>query len=73
MTDGAVTEVVRDGTNGYVVANDPAAFADVATTLIEDEILRTRFAVASVQIAKEYSEATQTNKLLEYIQTLIKA
>lgn len=73
MTDGAVTEVVRDAVNGYVVDNDPAAFARAATKLIKDKKLRKRFATASVQIAQEYGEAAQTRKLLAYMQTLIKA
>lgn len=72
MTDGTVTEVVRDNVNGYVVDNDPAAFARAAVTLIKDKKLRKRFATASVQIAQEYSEAAQTHKLLAYIQTLIR-
>lgn len=72
MTDGAVTEVVRDSVNGYVVANDPAAFAQAAVTLIEDKKLRERFATASAHIASEYGEAVQTYKLLEYIQSLPK-
>jgi glycosyltransferase involved in cell wall biosynthesis len=71
MTDGAVTEIVHDGTNGYVVDNDPAAFAQAAMMLIKDKKLRKRFAASSIQIAGEYSEAAQTNKLLMYIQSIL--
>lgn len=72
MTDGAVTEVVCDGVNGYVVDNDPIAFAQAAATLIKDKKLCERFSAASVQIASAYNEAAQTHKLLEYIQNLPK-
>ncbi len=72
MTDGAVTEVVRDGRNGFIVGNDPLAFAHAALELLRDTKKRLQFSAASKQLAAEYTEVIQTTKLLAHIQNLLK-
>lgn len=47
---GGVSEIVRNGENGYVLDNSPELFAQHIATIIEDKELYDRFAEASLQI-----------------------
>ena len=73
MTDGTVTEVVRDRENGLIVANSAEAFATAALDLIRDSQKRQVFACRSSAIARQYSEAAQTAKALAFVEQSITA
>ena len=47
---GGVSEIVRNGENGYVLDNSPELFAQHIATILEDKELYDRFAETSLQI-----------------------
>ena len=63
--DKYVTEAVIDGENGFVARNSAASIAEKVIRLFDDPDLRKTFGKASVEIARRYSERTQTVKLEE--------
>lgn len=63
LTDRYVSEVVRDGENGFVARNNPTHFAECVERLLTDDKLRREFSENSRQLARMYGEYTQTKKL----------
>ena len=68
IVDRYVSEVVRDGENGFVARNNPAHFAECVIKLLEDKKLAATFSEASKQLARQYGEYTQTKKLEQIYQ-----
>ncbi|MGF7228469.1 MAG: glycosyltransferase [Candidatus Saccharibacteria bacterium] len=69
--DGEVTEVVKDGENGFISENTADALATGVLAILSDTKLRQRFAAHSKRIARRYSEAAQTDKLLAVMYDVI--
>lgn len=65
LTDGDVSEVVRDGENGFVADTNPQSMAEKVVDILSDASLREKFSIASKHIAAEYTEVEQTRKLDE--------
>ncbi len=63
LTDGGVSEVVRDGENGFVADENPQSMAEKVVAILNDTRLREKFGEASKRIAGEYTEIEQTKKL----------
>lgn len=64
MVDEPVTEVVRDGQNGYFCRNDPAEMAAKIAAILASPQTRTRMSTASRTIAGEFTEQRQSDKIL---------
>ena len=63
LIDQKVTQVVRDGENGYFVENTPEDMSDRVIELLEDESLRKKMGASSKKIAATLTEASQVKKL----------
>lgn len=71
MIDPILSEVVRDGENGYIVENSADAFADAVIDLLKHPKKRQEFGEASKRLAKKYTEARQIKKLEKIYQGAI--
>lgn len=61
---GGVTEVVSDGTHGFVVPPaDPRALSEAILTLLGDESLRTRFGEAGRRRASDFDISTAVKRV----------
>lgn len=73
MCDHDLNDVFREGKNGLVAANDPQDFAAMVTEILSDTAMQQRFARASRRQAAEFSEAAQTEKLVDFYRELLHA
>ena len=64
MIDEPVTEVVKDGVNGYFCQNDPIDMAAKVRLILEDPGLHKKMAAESRVIAHKFSEKAQTEQIL---------
>lgn len=73
MIDEPVTEVVKDGVNGYFSRpDDPIDMAAKISAILEDPKLQKRMGAASKKIAADYSEKIQSDKLLVIFKDILK-
>lgn len=71
LIDQGVSEVVRDGENGYFARNNPTDFARKVIELLGSPTTRARFGARSKQLAGRYTEKHQIKKLVKLYQTII--
>lgn len=71
MIDPNLSEVVFDGDNGYIVHNNPTDFADAVDKLLGDAKLRAAFGKRSRELAGQFTEAGQVQKLEKLYETAI--
>lgn len=64
MVDEPVTEVVKDGVNGYFCKDDPIDMAAKIRRILEDPKLQKKMSTQSRKIAKAFSERAQSKKIL---------
>lgn len=50
---GGISEIVRNGENGFVLENDPQLFADKIAAILSDREMYERFCVRSLQLYEE--------------------
>jgi len=72
MIDEPVTEVVKDGVNGYFAKDDPIDFAAKICKILEDPKLQKKMGAASRKIAAAFSERAQTKKITDIYDTILK-
>lgn len=73
ILDKDVTEVVKNGENGFVARNNAKSIADSIVKILSDPKLKKQFSKRSKELACEYSELTQTQKLVTiYEEALVK-
>ncbi len=72
LIDGAVTEVVKDAKNGFVVDDKPQSMAERVAFLLSDEPTRKAFGRQSRQLAGQFTETKQTKKLEQLYQRALK-
>lgn len=71
LIDQGVSEVVRDGENGYFAKNNPTDFARKVVDLLKSPVKRTKFGECSKELAMRFTEREQAVKLVElYEQTI---
>ncbi len=58
-------DIVRDGMDGFLTANDQTAFAAAITKLLNDQDLHKKFSRAALRRAHEFSLGSTTDRLLE--------
>jgi glycosyltransferase involved in cell wall biosynthesis len=63
MIDEQVTEVIKDGKNGYFCKNDPADMAEKVERILSDDKLRTKMSAESRRSAALFSERNQAKKI----------
>lgn len=71
MIDEPVTEVVKDGVNGFFATNDPIDFAAKVRAVLEDRALQKKMSAASRKIAAAFSERTQTQKIVDIYEAVL--
>ena len=71
MVDPSLSEVVKDGVNGYIVDNDIHAFASAVIDLLGDPEKREGFGAESKKLASKYTENKQIKKLEKIYQDVI--
>ena len=71
LIDQGVSEVVRDGENGYFARNNATDFARKVIDLLSSPTKRDRFGIRSKQLAQRYTEKYQIKKLERLYQTII--
>jgi glycosyltransferase involved in cell wall biosynthesis len=68
IVDRDVTEVVRDGYNGFYARDNAKSLADKIIKILSDKSLAKKFARNSIRLSSEFSELRQTEKLVEIYQ-----
>jgi glycosyltransferase involved in cell wall biosynthesis len=71
MIDHKVTEVVKDGVNGYFCNDDPIDMAAKLHKILEDPTLRKKMSAQSKKIAKQFSEKAQCSKIMDLYNQII--
>ena len=71
VNDLAIADAVTDGSNGFLVPEDPQALAHAADRILGDAELWRMMSAAAVSRAKELSIANQTQRLLGVYEGLL--
>ncbi len=71
IIDQGVSEVVKDGLNGYFAENTPESIAEKTISLLVDPEKRRQFGVESKNLAAKFTESRQVKKLEKLYQKLI--
>lgn len=71
IIDTEVSEVVRDGVNGFFVKNQPKSVADAVIKLLKSPVRRQKFGAESKRLATKFTERRQVRKLEKLYQKLI--
>ena len=71
LIDRNLSEVVRDGENGYLVSNNPADLAKKVISLLRSPVKRANFGEQSKKLAMKYTERRQIRKLEKLYQQVI--
>jgi 1,2-diacylglycerol 3-alpha-glucosyltransferase len=71
MIDGDISEVVKDGVNGFIAKNSTRDFAAKILKILADNKLRRRMSAESTTLAVEVSPGKQAEKLLRLYQETI--
>ena len=72
MCDQNVNEVFQCDENGLLARNDPDDFADKITQILTDDVMYKKFSDRSRELAAEFSELAQTEKLVELYRQLLR-
>lgn len=73
MIDEPVTEVVKDGQNGYFCKNDPIDMAAKINHVLDDPARYKRMSAASRKIAGKFSELRQSKKIIDIYEHIIRS
>jgi glycosyltransferase involved in cell wall biosynthesis len=73
MIDEPVTEVVHDGVNGYFSKNDPIDMAAKVNHVLDDPANYKKMSKASREIAGQFSEKIQSEKILDIYEHIIRS
>ncbi len=72
MIDETVTEVVKDGINGFFsYPDDPIDMAAKVRTILENPALQKKMSAAGKKNAKKFSEETQAKKILKIYRKIL--
>ncbi len=73
LIDRDVSEVVKDGVNGYYAENDPHDFAEKVLSILKSPKKRTEFGEQSKKLALRYTEKRQIHKVIDLYERVIAA
>ena len=71
MIDPELSEVVFDGENGAIVANDPVVFGNAIIDILADDKKRASYSARSRELSAQFTEAGQIKKLEKLYETAI--
>ena len=71
MIDPDLSEVVMDGENGYIVPDSVNEFADAVVRILSSPTLQKTFRKRSRELAAQFTEAGQIEKLVKLYETAI--
>lgn len=71
MIDPILSEVVKDGVNGYIVNDTVKDFAAAVIDLLSDEEKRTAFGAESKKLSSKFTEGKQIKKLEKLYEKII--
>lgn len=72
VTGGGASEGVQDGVNGFVVKNDPAAFADRILATLSDDILMAQLGEGARRIARMNTPEMSAQRVVEVYRKAIR-
>lgn len=72
IVDKKVSEVVKDGKNGFFANPNGLSIARKVLEILDDAKLRNKFSKNSIKIASKYSEEIQVQKQIDLYEKLIK-
>jgi glycosyltransferase involved in cell wall biosynthesis len=72
MCDQNVNEIFQANENGLLARNDPHDFADKIAQILGDDALCKKFSARSRKLAPQFSELSQTEKLVEFYRELLR-
>lgn len=73
ICDKLVSEVVKDGQNGFYCKSEPTDMAAKIAKILSDEKLQSKMSVASGQIATHFGEHQQAQKIVSLYKTILKS
>lgn len=73
MIDPDLSEVVKDGVNGYIVDDNPHDFATAVIDLLGDAEKRAAYGAESKKLAAKYTEGKQIKKLEKLYEDIVAA
>ena len=71
IIDKEVSEVVKDGINGYFAENTPESVAEKVISILRSPKKQTEFSAESKKLARKFTERSQVKKLEKLYQSLI--
>lgn len=71
MIDPMLSEVVKDGVNGYIVEDNPPSFAGAVIELLDDEQKRKAFGAESKKLSAKFTERKQVQKLEKMYEKIV--
>lgn len=71
LIDRGVSEVVKDGENGYYAENDPHDFAQKVLSILKSPKKRAEFGERSKKLALRYTEKKQIHKVIDLYKRVI--
>ncbi len=73
IIDKEVSEVVKDGVNGYFAENNPESVAEKVIAILKSPKKQAEFSAESKKLANKFTERSQVKKLEKLYENLIKA
>lgn len=71
MCDRLVSEVVKDGENGFYCKDAPKSMANKIATILSDDKLRNKMSKKAKEIAGKFSERSQAQKIIKLYEKII--
>lgn len=65
VTGGGASEAIEEGYNGFVVKNEPAAFASAVLTVLNDDALSAKLAEGAKATARKYGPEAMAEAVLQ--------
>jgi glycosyltransferase involved in cell wall biosynthesis len=72
MIDEPVTEVIKDGKDGFFAKNDPIDFAAKVRAILEDPKLQKKMSAEGPKIARKLNEKAQAKLILNIYDEILK-
>lgn len=72
LLDRELSEVMKDGENGYFAENNPTDIAHKITDILSSKTKYDKFSQRSKQLANNYTQTEQTQKIVELYETIIR-
>jgi len=71
VAGGGASASIVDGSNGFIVKNDPDAFAQMALSLLHNDVLYARLSEQAVRSVRNQSVSQMCNEVVDVYRTVI--